>query len=167
MASGAYASVTTKLVDFASYVSRQWIYNDAMPVTSWSVYLLDDHRTDNDLEGGNLAFLLRIGRHRTLRKLFAYLAAYHKRHEADEATHRGPTGRSPSSRKKIYIRREADLSNLKGLYQAGQSTLPQYIFNVAKLLGGMHMAPAEDDESESESDDEGDSDGGEEVDADA
>jgi hypothetical protein len=126
------AALPPAFLTFMTYFTDNWMTTDAQ-IRSFNVYHLDDHRTNNDLEGWHLRFLTLL---RNQYGFWAFIKSIQNEQRATEiVVAQSNAGqrivRLPS--RKIRAR-EAAMANMKELYLQGQMTRTVYLNNIVHYM---------------------------------
>ena len=104
-------------------------------MTTWNVYDVLSHRTNNNLEGTNRLFLYLFGINLNLWQFVEVLQNLDEVKMVEEESHK--RGHPPTKRKKQYRDREASLASMRALYELTGRTVDDtvnYISRVSSLF---------------------------------
>jgi hypothetical protein len=143
------ASVATddeRLVRFLEYMDRQWIQNPNLPIAMWSVFDVDEHRTNNKLESKHNYMRTFFGVHQTLWIFLEKVGIFFKREFEDERSHRTQSQSTHRPQEKRVADMEKVLNKHKAFYIQGQCTALEYVFKVAGFMKDFSYVDAGEDE---------------------
>ncbi len=115
------------MLEFLQYFNTQWFNNPNLPVAMWSVWQLDDHRTNNNLEGWHRYLNSELGAHENLWRFMLGLRKVQNNVENDEIQMQN--NRHPAKRQKSDREKEDALRTLKASYIAGNIGTMNYLLN--------------------------------------
>lgn len=107
----------------------------SQPLTTWNVYDVLSHRTNNNLEGTNRLFLYLFGINLNLWQFVEVLQNLDEVKMIEEESHK--RGHPPTKRWKEYRNREASLASMRALYELTGRTVDDtvnYISRVSSLF---------------------------------
>ena len=121
-----------QLMKFMEYYTDYWI--DTVPLAAWNVFDMDNHRTNNHVEGMHSMYKKEFGTHS---KIWDFIVTFgrllwHRQLDLAAYIHHGHAPNRP--RRNTVVRKEENIAKLRNQYENDEISAFDYINRIAGLF---------------------------------